>query len=177
MHKLLRDFETQTDHLLSARRPDLAIINKKKRTCRIVDFAVPADHREKLKESKKKDKYLGLTWELKKLWNMKVTFIPFVIGAVDTVTEGLEKGLEDLEIRGWIETIQTKALLRSGKIHEKSPGDLRRLITQTPMKNHRLTLVRKTWKGIIIIIIIIIIIRRRRRRRRTKTENWYYATE
>ena len=30
--KLLRDFEKQTDHLILARRPDLAIINIKKET-------------------------------------------------------------------------------------------------------------------------------------------------
>ena len=28
-HKLLWDFDIQTDHLISARRPDLIIINKK----------------------------------------------------------------------------------------------------------------------------------------------------
>ena len=28
-----------------------------------MDFAVPADHRVKLKESKKRDKYWGLAWE------------------------------------------------------------------------------------------------------------------
>ena len=38
---------------------------QKKRTCKIVDFAVPADHRIKLKESEKKDKYLDLARELK----------------------------------------------------------------------------------------------------------------
>ena len=38
------DFEIQTDHLISARRPDLEIVNKKKRTCRIVNFAVLDDH-------------------------------------------------------------------------------------------------------------------------------------
>ena len=31
MHKLLWDFDLHTDHLISARRPDLIIINKKKR--------------------------------------------------------------------------------------------------------------------------------------------------
>ena len=31
---------------------------------------------------------------------MKVTFIPIVIGDLGTVTEGLFKGLEDLEIGG-----------------------------------------------------------------------------
>ena len=38
---------------------------KKKRTGRIVDFAVPADHWVKLKESIKRDKYLELARELK----------------------------------------------------------------------------------------------------------------
>ena len=64
-HKLLWDFNIQTDHLIPARRPDLIIINKTNRTCKIVDFAVPADHRIKLKECEKKDKYLDLARELK----------------------------------------------------------------------------------------------------------------
>ena len=55
-HKLLWDFNIQTDHLIPARRPGLIIINKKKITCKIVDFAVPADHIIKLKECEKKDK-------------------------------------------------------------------------------------------------------------------------
>ena len=50
----------------------------------------------KLKECEKKDKYLDLARELKKLWNMKVTIILIVIGAFGTVTKGLLKGLEDL---------------------------------------------------------------------------------
>ena len=65
-HKLLWDFNIQTDHLIPARRPDLIIINKRKRICKIVDFAVPADHRINPKESEKKDKYLDLASELKK---------------------------------------------------------------------------------------------------------------
>ena len=48
-HKLLWDFNIQTDDVISLRRPDLIIINKKKRTCKIVDFAVSVDHRIKLK--------------------------------------------------------------------------------------------------------------------------------
>ena len=69
-HKLIWGFNIQTDNLIPARRPDLIIIKKKKkRTCKIVDFAVPADHRIKLKECEKKDKYLDLARELKKMWN------------------------------------------------------------------------------------------------------------
>ena len=115
-HKLLLDFGIYTDRLISPRRPDLIIINKKKRTCKIVDFAVPADDRIKLKECEKKDKYMDLARELKKLWNMQVTIIPIVIGAFGTVTKGLLKGLEDLEVGGRVETIQTTALLRTARI-------------------------------------------------------------
>ncbi len=79
---------------------------KKKRICKIVDFAVQGDHSIKLKECEKRDKYLDLARELKKLWNMKVTIVPIVIGALGTVTNGLLKGLEDLEVSGRVETIQ-----------------------------------------------------------------------
>ena len=48
-HKLLWDFDIHTDPLISTRRPDLIIINKKKRISKIVDFAVPDDHWIKLK--------------------------------------------------------------------------------------------------------------------------------
>ena len=115
--KLLWDFDIRIDHQISARRPDLIIINnKKKRICKIVDFAVPADHRIKLKESEKKDKYLDLARELKKLWNMKVTIVPIVIDVFGTITKGLLKGLEDLEVGGRVETIQMTALLRTARI-------------------------------------------------------------
>ena len=45
---------------------------------------------------------------------MKVTIVPIVIGALGTVTKGLLKGLEDLEVDGRVETIQT--LLRTARI-------------------------------------------------------------
>ena len=47
---------------------------------------------------------------------MKVTIVPIVIGALGTVTKGLLKSLEDLEIGGRVETIQTTALLWTASI-------------------------------------------------------------
>ena len=69
-----------------------------------------------LKECEKKDKYLDLARELKKLWNMKVTIVTIVIGTLSTITKGLLKGLEDLEVGGRVETIQITALLRTARI-------------------------------------------------------------
>ena len=118
-HKLLWDFNIQTDHLIPARRPDLIIIKKKKKKkkiCKIVDFAVPADHRINLKECEKKNKYLDLARKLKKLWNMKVTIVPIVIGAFGAITKEFLKGLDDSEDGGRVETIETTALLRTARI-------------------------------------------------------------
>ena len=79
-------------------------------------MAVPADHRIKLKECEKKDKYLDLYRELKKLWNMKVTIVPIMTGASGTVAKGLLKGVEDLDVGGRVENIETTALLRTARI-------------------------------------------------------------
>ena len=53
---------------------------------------------------------------LKKLWIMKVTIVPILIGALGTITKWLSKGLEELEVGGRVETIQTTALLRTARI-------------------------------------------------------------
>ena len=53
-HKPFWEFGIQTDHLISTRRPDLVSVNKKKKrrkTWWIMDFALLADHRVKIKES------------------------------------------------------------------------------------------------------------------------------
>ena len=76
-----------------------------------MDFAIPAGHRIKLKESE-----IDLDRELKKLWNMMETIIPIVIDAFGTVTKGLLKGLEDLEVGGRVETIQTTIFLTTARI-------------------------------------------------------------
>ena len=89
---------------------------KKRRTCRIVDFAVLADRKVKLNENEKKDKYIDLARERKKQLNMKVVVIPVVIGTLDTVTKRLVHRLEDLEIRLRVATMQTTASLKSARI-------------------------------------------------------------
>ena len=64
---------------------------------------------------------------MKNPWNMKVTIIPIVSGAFGIVTKGLLKGLENLDVGGCVETIQTIALLRTVRIPSRvleTRGDL-----------------------------------------------------
>ena len=101
-------------------------------------MAVPPDHGIKLKESEKKDKYLDLVRELKKLWNMKVTIVQIVIDAFGTVTKGTG-GLGNKRTCG---DHPNYNIIENGQITEKCPGDLRRLaVVQTQVKDHQLMLI------------------------------------
>ena len=123
---------------------------KKKKICKIVDFPVPADHRIKLKECKKRDKYIDIARELKKnygIWRWQLYQLWLVLG------------LEDLEVGGRVETIQTTALLKTARILRRvleTWGDL--LSCKLQWKTISLRWCEKLWWVIIIIMITIIII-------------------
>ena len=87
-----------------------------------------SDRWVKLKESKKKNNYLDFVRVFKKLLNID-------IGETGTVNNGLIEGLEDIEIGGRLETIQTTALLRSARILRRVLETCCRLITsERPIK-------------------------------------------
>ena len=77
---------------------------------------------------------------------MQVTIIPIVIGAFGTVTKGLLKGQEDLEVDGRVVRIPNDSIVDNCQNTKKSSGDLSSFAaTQTPVKNHRLPLM---WKAL-----------------------------
>ena len=51
--KILWDISIQTDHVIGARRPVLVVVDKKEKSCKIIDFAVPGDSRIGEKEKNK----------------------------------------------------------------------------------------------------------------------------
>ena len=61
------DFSIPTDHVIEVRRPDLFVVDKKGRSCKIIDFAVPGDSRTEEKEKDKIEKYQDLGRELQKI--------------------------------------------------------------------------------------------------------------
>ena len=122
--------EIQTDHLFLARRPDQVIVNKKKRTCRIVDFAGWSRGKTE-KKSEKRDKYQELARELKKTtdhesggdtncnWRGRYNHQRILTGT---------GGFWNKRISG---DYQNFSIVESGQNTEKSPGDLRRLQWKT----------------------------------------------
>ena len=52
---------------MEARKPDLVVVDKKERSCKITDFAVSGDRRIEEKEKDKIEKYQDLGREMQKI--------------------------------------------------------------------------------------------------------------
>ena len=109
--KILWDFAIQTDKEIEHRNPDIVVIDKEKRECKIIDIELPGNQNIKVKELEKITKFQDLRLQVQKLWNVKATVIPIVVGALGTVSEELENHLKTIGIPIVISCLQKAALL------------------------------------------------------------------
>ena len=117
-YKILWDFSIQTDHVIEAWRPDLAVVNKE-RGCKIIDFAVPGDSRIEEKEKDKIEKYQDLGRELQKIWNVKVKIIPLVVGSLGVIPKQFYNRLKQIGITVGTAQVQMTVLLGTAIILRK----------------------------------------------------------
>ena len=57
-------------------------------------MAIPVDRNVMQKEAEKKLKYKSLCIEIQRMWNLKCTIVPVIIGATGIVARSLRKDLE-----------------------------------------------------------------------------------
>ena len=111
------------------------------RTCKIVDFDVPTDHRIKLKESEKKDKYLDLAREVKKTMKHEGDHYTNRDWCIWYSHQRIIKGSGGLGKKRTRGGHPNYIIIENSQSTEKSPGDLRRLaVTQTQVNDNQLTL-------------------------------------
>ena len=67
-------------------------------------------------EAEKKLKYKSLCMEIKRMWNLKCTIIPIIIGATGIVPRNLKKNLEAVPGKHSIDSLQKTAILRTSHI-------------------------------------------------------------
>ena len=109
-YKILWDFSIQTDHVIEARRPDLVVADKKERSCKIIDFAVPGDSRI---EERRKIRYKNIkTWEVK--------IIPLVVGSLSAIPKKFVNRLKQICITAGTAQVQKTVLLGTARILRKA---------------------------------------------------------
>ena len=118
-YKIMWDFSIQTDHAIEARRPDLVLVDKKERICKIIDFAVPGDSRIEEKKKDKIEKYQDLGRELQKIWNAKEKIIPLVVGSLGAIHKEFGDRLKQIGITAGTADVQKAVLLGTARILRK----------------------------------------------------------
>ena len=66
--KILWDMTIQRDHVIKARRPDVAVVEKESNKAIFVNIASPWDHRVYEEKGKRIDEYHSLKREIGKIW-------------------------------------------------------------------------------------------------------------
>ena len=119
--KILWGFPIETGKCLEHIRPDITVIDKKKKRRWLTDPSCPFDSRIEKREEKCID-YNQLKYEIARMWNTKKTdAILVVIGALGTVTNRFEKRIEDLVLHLTVEMLQKTCLLGTTRILPKVP--------------------------------------------------------
>ena len=106
-------------HVIEARRPDLVLVDKKERTCKIIDFAVPGDSRIQEKEKDKIEKYEKLGRELQKIWSVKLKIIPLVAGSLGAIPKQFSIRLKQIGITLGTAQVHQTVLLGTARILRK----------------------------------------------------------
>jgi hypothetical protein len=83
---ILWNQQMQTDRTIPSNKPDI-ICDNEKRTCMLIDVAIPGDRNVIKKEAEKILKYKDLKIEIQCMWNVKTNVIPVIIGVMGTISK------------------------------------------------------------------------------------------
>jgi len=81
--------------------------------------AIPADRNVVQNEAENNLKYKSICIEIQRMWNLKCTVIPVIIGATGIVTRSLRKYLEAVPGKHSIDSLQQTAILGTSHIIRK----------------------------------------------------------
>ena len=88
------------------------IINKRDKSCQIIDVAFPEDGWVSENEDKKVEKYQDLAREVRTMWDVRTEVILVVVGALGSLPMNLENNLKVIDAKISVKMIQKCALLR-----------------------------------------------------------------
>lgn len=116
---IMWDMAIYTDRTMAANRPDIVVHNRRKKTCLLIDVAIPDDANILTKEAEKINKYRDLEIEVKRMWNTKTKIVPVIIGALGTLKKGFNNNLEKLPGKPRPNEVQKITLLGTAHILRK----------------------------------------------------------
>ena len=112
---ILWDMPIQTDREITANRPDIVVKDKVNKTCLLIDMSVPTERNISIKTMEKLSKYKDLEIEIERMWGLKATTVPVIIGALGLIKKGLDNFIN--RIPGNIKVIELQKIVLLGTAH------------------------------------------------------------
>ena len=97
----------------------MVVVDKKERSCKTNDFAVPGDSRIGKKEKDKIEKYQESGRELQKIWNVNVKIIRLAVGSLGAIPKQFGNRLKQIGITAGTAQVQKTVLLGTARILRK----------------------------------------------------------
>ena len=95
------------------------VVDKKERSCKAIDFAVPGYSRIEEKEKNNREKYQDLRRELQKILNVKVKIKPLAVGSLGAIPKQFGNRLKQIGITAVTAQVQKRVLLGTARILRK----------------------------------------------------------
>jgi len=90
-----------------------------KGTCMLIDVAISGNRNVIKKETDKILKYIDLTIEIQRMWNVKSKVIPVIIGATGTISKSFRKYVNNIPGKHEVKQLQKTAILGTAHILRK----------------------------------------------------------
>ena len=116
---IIWDLPVQTDREIKANRPDIIVKHKGNKSCLLIDMSIPTDKNTSVKVMEKLSKYKDLEIEIERMWGMKTTTIPVVIGALGVIKKGSNEYIRQIPGKIKIRELQKTTLLGTAHILRK----------------------------------------------------------
>ena len=100
-----------TDSDIKANRPDIVVKRKDEKSCPLIEVSIPGDKNTSVKVVEKLSKYKDLEIEIERMWGMKITTVPVVIGALVVIKKGTEKFMKKIPWNIRLQELQKATLL------------------------------------------------------------------
>ena len=79
-----------TDRTIAANWLDIVLKRQIDKTCPLIDMTIPLDTNTSVKTTEKLNKYKDLEIEIERMWGLKTTTVPVVMGALGTIKKDME---------------------------------------------------------------------------------------
>jgi len=116
------DLPVVTDQTILANRPNVVLHEKGEKACLLNDIAILDDSNINTKETEKLSKYQDLENEVSRMWKGRTKIVPVIIGALGTITKGLDKNLRLLPYHVLAIELQRNTLINTAHIIGKVLG-------------------------------------------------------